>query len=184
MRNLSVGAISLIVAGMAVPASGQISPFVEAQVQATVSPCADGMAKVNGLSDEDAKPVAVAALPVCYDALRKLDEIEKLNLPGMNPDERNHFYYEGGNIIWLTAGGEVMRNDGNVNRNICQLAQIAENTWMNVKMDPSEPLIQQMLQSPLRNMIIPACQAGARAAAEQATPAVVEPAETSEEGPN
>jgi len=101
MRILFSAFISALTLAMTATTTAQVSPFVEAQVQAAIEPCNTQMAKVTGMPDTEAKPIVVAALPDCYAALRKLDTFEKTNLAGMSANEINYFYYAGGNTMGI-----------------------------------------------------------------------------------
>ena len=85
-------------------AQAQVSPFVGAQIEAATKSCTQKTALLSGQNAATAKSLAIAALPDCYNALRSLDQFEKSNGQGLTADERNYFYYMGGNIVWLCDG--------------------------------------------------------------------------------
>lgn len=140
-------------------ASAQISPFVSAQVDAAAKPCADIAGASAGLPEAQAKAVAIAALEPCYEALQTLDAFEKSNGAGLTAEERNYFYYVGGNVIWMTAASETMKNDGFVTQAICNQVQSAEVVWGNVKVTPGSQVDIDMRTNALRGMLGPVCQA-------------------------
>ena len=139
------------------PASAQISPFVEAQVDAAVQPCAELAGATAGLPEAQAKAVATAALGPCYDALKALDAFERNNGAGLTSEERNYFYFAGGNVIWMTAGSETMKNDGRLNVGICDQVKAAEAAWSNVNVPAGSSVDIDMRTNQLRRMLLPAC---------------------------
>lgn len=138
-------------------ASAQISPYVSAQIDATARPCADLAGATAGLPDVQAKAVATAALGPCYDALKALDAFEKTNGSGMSSEELNYFYYVGGNVIWMTAASETMKNDGRVNQAICNQVKAAETAWSNVNVAAGTQVDIEMRTNDLRKMLVPVC---------------------------
>jgi hypothetical protein len=147
-----------VVMALPVVATAQISSFVTAQVDAAAKPCGDVAGAAAGQSEESAKAIATAALQPCYAALKTLDTFEKENSAGMTPEERNYFYYVGGNVIWMTAASETMKNDGGVTPAVCQQVAAAEQAWGNVNIDQSSEVYQEMLNNPLRAMLLPVCR--------------------------
>jgi len=118
--NIAKILVSLsILAALPINAMAQIPPFVSAQVDAAARPCSDLEGASAGLPEAQAKAVATAALGPCYEALKTLDAFEKTNGAGMSAEELNYFYYVGGNVIWMTAASEVMKNNGQLNTAIC-----------------------------------------------------------------
>ena len=146
-----------IAIGFPAMAMAQVSPFVSAQVDAAAKPCADVAGAAAGQSDESAKAIATAALQPCYAALQALDTFEKENGEGLTAEERNYFYYIGGNVIWMTAAAETMKNDGVVTEAVCQQAVSAEQAWGNVRIDKSSQLYNDMLNNAIRGMLLPIC---------------------------
>ena len=140
-------------------AGAQVSPFVSSQVDATARSCSDMASATAGLPAARAKAIAIAALEPCYDALRNLDSFEATNGATLTPDERNYFYYVGGNIIWITAGLEAMKSDNQLTEAICVQVQAAEAAWGNVRVAEASPIMTEMRTSTLRRMLLPACQA-------------------------
>ncbi|WP_154813605.1 hypothetical protein [Hellea balneolensis] len=136
----------------------QISPNVGTQIQNVTKRCTDSASLVMGQDEVTAKALAEAALPKCYDALRALDQFEKTNGAALSADERNYFYYMGGNIIWLTAGSEVMKNNGNLTPQICQQVIAAESAWGNVRVAEGTDVDVSMRTHDLRRMLVPVCQ--------------------------
>jgi len=149
----------LSVFALPLSAQAQISPFVGSQIETATKSCTSRTALVSGQNEATAKSLAISALPSCYDALRALDQFEKSNSQGMTADERNYFYFMGGNIIWLTAGSEVMKNDGNLTAQICQQVMAAESAWSNVRVASGTDVDISMRTHDLRRMLVPACQA-------------------------
>lgn len=141
-------------------ATAQVSPFVSAQVDAAARPCADIAGASAGLPEARAKAVATAALEPCYEALRKLDQFERTNGQGMTPDEKNYFYFVGGNVIWMTAASETMKNDGRVNQTICGQVRAAEAAWGNVNVPSGTEVDIEMRTNDLRRMLVPVCNMG------------------------
>ena len=139
------------------PVSAQVSPFVEAQVDAAVQPCAELAGASAGLPEAQAKAVATAALGPCYDALKALDAFERNNGTGLTPEERNYFYFAGGNVIWMTAASETMKNDGRLNAGICDQVKAAEAAWSNVSVPLGSIIDNEMRTNALRRMLLPAC---------------------------
>jgi len=139
-------------------ASAQISPFVAAQVDAAAKPCTDVAQATAGLPEEQARAVATAALAPCYEALKTLDAFEKANVQGMTPEERSYFYYIGGNLIWITAGSETLKNGGYVNPAICTQVRAGEAAWANVNVSSGTQVDIEMRTNALRTMLLPACQ--------------------------
>jgi len=146
-----------VLASMPSLAMAQVSPFVSAQVDAAVKPCADLASVTAGLTEETAKTVATAALGPCYEALKTLNAFEETNGVGMSPDERNYFYYNGGTVIWMTAASEAIKNDGRLNANICQQVKAAEAAWGNVNVPMGTQIDIDMRTNELRRMMLPAC---------------------------
>ena len=140
--------------------SAQISPYVGAQVEAAAKPCLDLAGAGAGLPDAQAKAVATASLGPCYDALKALDAFEKTNGPSLGPDEINYLYYLGGNVIWITAASEVIKNNGQLNADICVKVGAAERTWSNVKVPLGTQVDIEMRTNTIRAMLLPSCQQG------------------------
>ena len=140
-------------------ATAQISPFVSAQVDAAARPCGDLASASAGLPEAQAKAVAIAALGPCYEALQTLDAFEKQNTNGLTAEERNYLYYIGGNVIWMTAASETMKNDGLLTPAICEQVKSAEAAWGNVTVPQGSQIHNEMLTNDLRRMLLPACQA-------------------------
>jgi len=138
-------------------ASAQISPYVSAQVDAAARPCSDLAGASAGLPEARARAIAMAALGPCYEALKTLDMFEKVNGAGMTPDERNYFYYVGGNVIWITAASEVMKNNGRLSVGICEQVKAAEASWGNVRVPENSEIDIEMQTNDLRRMLLPAC---------------------------
>lgn len=157
MKHLKALITISVLAAFQSPASAQVSPFVTAQVDAAVTPCAEMAGATAGLPEAQAKAVAIAALGPCYDALKALDTFERNNGLGMTPEERNYFYYSGGNVIWMTAGSETMKNDGRLNATICQQVRAAEGAWSNVNVPSGSTVANDMRTNELRRMLSPAC---------------------------
>jgi hypothetical protein len=88
-----------------------------------------------------------------------LDAFEKANGAGMSPDELNYFYFTGGNVIFITAASETMKNNGRLNGAICQQVLAAESAWGNVKVPLGGDVDIQMRTNRLRAMLLPSCQA-------------------------
>lgn len=151
----------VLFSAFALPLSSQaqISPTVGIQIQNAMKPCTDSASLVMGQNDITAKALAEAALPKCYNTLRALDQFEKTNGAALSAEERNYFYYMGGNIIWLTAGSEVMKNNGNLSPQICQQVIAAESAWGNVQVVSGSDVDINMRTHDLRRMLTPACQA-------------------------
>ena len=149
-----------IFAALPITAMAQVSPFVSAQVDAAARPCSDLAGATAGLPDEQAKAVATAALGPCYDALKTLDAFEKENSTGMSADERNYLYFVGGNVIWLTAASETMKNNGQVNLAICGQVKAAEAAWANVSVPAGSQVDIRMQSSDLRRLLVPVCNQG------------------------
>ena len=140
------------------PVSAQISPFVSAQVDTAAKPCLDLAGASAGLPDAQAKAVATASLGPCNDALRALDAFEKTNGPGLSPEEINYFYYIGGNVIWISAAAEVIKNNGQLNADICTQVASAESAWGNVNVPLGTQVDIQMRTNTIRAMLLPPCQ--------------------------
>lgn len=157
MKTAKIIVTLSMLAALPMTAAAQISPFVSAQVDAAARPCSDMAGASAGLPEARAKAVATAALEPCYEALKKLDTFEKVNGAGMTADERNYFYYVGGNVIWMTAGSETMKNNGQLNAAICNQVIAAETAWRNVKVPSGTQIDIEMRTSDLRRMLLPAC---------------------------
>lgn len=138
-------------------ASAQISPFVTAQVEAAARPCGDLAGATAGLPEAQARAVAIAALTPCYEALKALDVFEQANGRGLTPEELNYFYYVGGNVIWMTAASETMKNNGQLNAAICEQVKAAEGAWSNVSVSSGTEIDIEMRTNELRRMLSPAC---------------------------
>lgn len=147
-----------MLAALPITAAAQISPFVSAQVDAAARPCSDLAGASAGLPEARAKAIAIAALEPCYEALKTLDAFERANGAGLTSEELNYFYYVGGNIIWITAASETMRNDGRLNAAICQQVIAAETSWGNVKVPAGTQIDIEMRTSDIRRMLLPACR--------------------------
>jgi hypothetical protein len=158
MHKLIISLSSAALFGFSASAAAQLSPFVEAQIQAAVTPCSDEIAKVNGATEEVGTAAVVTALPLCYAALAKLDDFEKENAEGLTPIELSYFYYMGGNTIWLTAGAEAFRNKGIITIGICTQVNAAETAWGNVRVEPDSEIDIQMKTNQLRQILLPVCQ--------------------------
>jgi len=158
MKTAKIFVSLSILAAMPISAAAQISPFVSAQVEAASRPCSDLAGASAGLPDEQAKAVATAALGPCYDGLRALDAFEKANSAGMSAEELNYLYYVGGNVIWLTAASETMKNNGQLNASICTQVLAAESAWQKVKVPTGTQVDIEMRTNTLRAMLLPACQ--------------------------
>lgn len=141
-------------------ANAQVSSFVSSQIDATARSCSDLAGATAGLPQARAKALAIAALEPCYDALRNLDSFETSNGASLTLDERNYFYYVGGNIIWITAGLEALKNDGRLNENICLQARLASSSWSNVRVPAGSPVDIEMQNNQIRQMLISGCQVG------------------------
>ena len=141
----------------AAPATAQVSPFVSAQVDAAAKPCIDINSAMTGLQGAQAKAIANAALNPCYEALITLDNFEKTNGAGLTPDEANYFYYVGGNLIWMTATAETIKNNGQLNPSICFQVKAAETAWGNVAVPTGSAVDLDMRNSQLRSLLLPAC---------------------------
>ena len=147
-----------VLAALPFTAAAQVSPFVSAQVDDAARPCLDLAGASAGLPEAQAKAVATAALGPCYDALRALDAFEKANSGGLSAEELNYLYYVGGNVIFITAGSEVMKNNGQLNAAICNQVIAAESAWGNVKVPLGSQIDVQMRTNTLRAMLLPSCQ--------------------------
>jgi hypothetical protein len=159
MRHIILPLIFLAGLGLPSFATAQISPFVTAQAEAAVTPCSNAAGKISGLPDADAKTMAQVALPLCYEALNKLDTFEIQNLAGLTVIERSYLYYMGGNTIWLTAGAETLRNNGIITSKICTQVNAAQKAWSNVRVNPDSEIDVLMRTNDLKNILVPACQA-------------------------
>ena len=159
MHKFIISLSSALLFGFSAAATAQLSPFVEAQIQAAVSPCSDEVAKVNGAAEEVDQAAVATALPLCYAALTKLDAFEKENAEGLTPIELSYFYYMGGNTIWLTAGAETLRNKGIVTAGVCTQVNAAEAAWGNVRAAADSEIDVQMKANQLRQILLPVCQA-------------------------
>jgi len=157
MRLVKIIAACAIVLMPLSVASAQITPSLKTQVDAAAQPCGDVAGAAAGQSEAVAKSIAIAALQPCYTALKTLDTFEKENSAGMSGEERNYFYYVGGNVIWMTAASETMKNDGRVTPAICQQVLSAEQAWGNVNISRDTELYREMLNNSLRTMLLPAC---------------------------
>lgn len=160
MKTVKILVTLTMMTAMPELAMAQISPFVSAQVDSAARPCADLARASAGLPEARAKAVATAALEPCYEALRKLDAFEKANRAGMTGEELNYFYYVGGNVIWMTAASETMKNNGRVNVSICEQVKAAEAAWTNVKVPSGTQIDIEMRTNDLRRMLLPVCQQG------------------------
>lgn len=150
--------LSLILAASSFgTANSQLSPTISAEIDALAKPCSDIAGAAAGLPEEQAKSIAIAALPSCYQALSGLDKIEREKLATMSNDDRNYLYYVGGSVIWMTAASESMKNNGMLSNSICQLVKSAETIWGNVIVQPGSEVHNAMLTNQLRNMMLPAC---------------------------
>ncbi len=158
MHKLIISLSAGVLFGFSAAATAQLSPFVEAQIQAAVLPCSDEIAKVNGATEEMGMAAVATALPLCYAALAKLDAFEKENAEGLTPIELSYFYYMGGNTIWLTAGAETLRNKGIVTAGICTQVNAAEIAWGNVRIEADSEIDVQMKTNQLRQILLPVCQ--------------------------
>lgn len=139
-------------------AMGQISSVIAEQVDAASRLCLDLAGASSGLPEAQAKAVATAALGPCYEALNALDAFEKANGANMSTEELNYFYYAGGNVIWITAASEVMKNNGQLNTAICGKVIAAETAWGNVRVPLGTKIDIEMRTNTLRAMLLPACQ--------------------------
>ncbi|MEP3892101.1 MAG: hypothetical protein ABJN69_16710 [Hellea sp.] len=157
MKHLKALVTISVLAALHGTVSAQVSPFVAAQVDAAVRPCADLAGATAGLPEAQAKAVAIAALTPCYEALQSLDAFERNNGSGMTPEERNYFYFAGGNVIWMTAASETMKNDGRLNAPICEQVRAAEAAWSNVDVPAGTSVDIDMRTNDLRRMLLPAC---------------------------
>lgn len=150
--------LSLILAASSFgTANAQLSPTISAEIDALAKPCSDIAGATAGLPEDQAKTLAITALPSCYAALKGLDAIEREKLSTMSNDDRNYLYYVGGSVIWMTAASESMKNNGMLSNSICQLVKSAETTWGNVIIQPGSEVHNAMLTNQLRNMMLPAC---------------------------
>ena len=147
-----------VLAALPFTGAAQVSPFVNAQVDAAARPCLDLAGASAGLPEAQAKAVATAALGPCYEALKTLDAFEKANGAGMSTEELNYFYFVGGNVIFITAASEVMKNNGQLNAAICNQVVAAESAWGNVKVPLGSQVDIQMRTNTLRAMLLPSCQ--------------------------
>jgi len=90
--------------------------------------------------------------------LNALDAFEKANGAGMSTEELNYLYYVGGNVIWMTAASETMKNNGQLNQAICNQVLAAESAWSNVKVPTGSQVDIEMRTNTLRAMLLPTCQ--------------------------
>lgn len=138
-------------------AMAQVAVELSAEIDALAKPCADIAGAAAGLPDDQAKAVATAALPTCYEALSALDKFEKEKGSLLSSEESNYFYYVGGTVIWLTAGSEAMKNNGQMTASICSQVRSAETVWGNVKVQPGGSLDTEMRNNQLRSLMLPVC---------------------------
>jgi len=136
----------------------QAPSVVNTQVNAAAQPCLDLAGASAGLPEAQAKAVGIAALGPCYEALTTLDAFEKENRANMSIPELNYLYYVGGRVIWITAASEVMKNNGQLNTNICTQVAAAESAWGNVNVRLGSTVDIAMRTDTLRAMLLPSCQ--------------------------
>jgi len=160
MKTAKIVATLSLLTALPFTAVAQVSPFVSAQVDAAAKPCSDLAGASAGLPEAQAKAVATAALGPCYEALKSLDSFEQANGAGMSADELNYFYYVGGNVIWMTAASEVIKNNGQLNEAICGQVNAAESAWGNVEVPLGSQIDIKMRTDTLRAMLLPSCQKG------------------------
>lgn len=158
IKTAKIFATLSILTALPMVAAAQVSPFVSAQVDAAARPCLDLASASAGLPEAQARAVATAALGPCYEALQALDAFEKANGPGMSAEELNYFYYTGGNVIFITAASEAMKNNGQLNSAICGQVIAGEAAWGNVKVPLGTEVDIAMRTNTLRAMLLPACQ--------------------------
>lgn len=139
------------------PAMAQVRVEMTSEIDALAKPCADIAGAASGLPDDQAKAIATAALPTCYEALNALDRFEKEKGPLLSSDESNYFYYVGGTVIWLTAGSEAIKNNGQMTASICNQVKLAETVWGSVKVQPGGSLDTEMRNNQLRSLMLPVC---------------------------
>ena len=163
MKTAKIMAALSVLAAFNGTANAQVSPFVSAQIDAAVKPCSDVAGATAGLPDAQAKTIATAALPVCYNALNTLDEFERTNGAGLSAEERNYFYFVGGMTIWMTAASETIRNDGRVSLAICNQVKSAETAWGNIDAPFNSQLVVDMQNNDIRKMLVPVCNSAAAA---------------------
>lgn len=157
MKTVKILVTFLVLAALPVVVNAQISSFVSTQIDTAARPCEDLAGASAGLPEEGAKAVAIAALKPCYEALKTLDAFEKANGADMTRDELNYFYYIGGNVIWMTAASETMKNNGHLNAAICEQVKAAEVAWKNVEVPSGTQIDIDMRTNELRRMMLPEC---------------------------
>lgn len=155
--NIKAKAI-LVIATFAVafPSIGNSSPYVEAQIDAAVAPCLSNSSILSETNKTILLQNAVALLDPCYNSLIALDKFEKANL-NITPSERNYMFFKGGYVIWITAAAEVIRNNSNVNAQICNQVKIADTLWSNVSVPSGHRVEQEINNYALRPMLVPIC---------------------------
>lgn len=163
MKTAKIIAALSIITALPILAAAQVSPFVTAQVDAAAKPCSDLAGASAGLPEAQAKAVAIAAVETCSEAVKTLVEFEKINGSGLSLDESNHLYYVVGNLIWMTAGSEAIKNNGQVNRLICHQADAAERAWEKVEVPLGSDVDIEMRMNTLRAMLSPVCEQARKA---------------------
>lgn len=154
-----ITALSVIAAFNGV-ATAQSSNHFNAQMDAVAKPCGDVTGATSGLPEAQAKAVATAALPVCYNALKTLEEYDRNNGHTLSAEARNYFNYIGGKVILMTAASETLRNNGQVNHAICGQVNAAESIWATINAPFNSQLVVDMQNNQLRKMLAPVCNAG------------------------
>lgn len=139
-------------------AATQVSPFVSAQVDSAARPCTELAGASAGLPEAQAKAVASAAIDPCIAAVKALVVFQNANSSDMNADELNYFYYVAGNVIWITAASETVKNNGQLNTLICQQVAAAERAWDKVEVPLGSQIDIEMRTNTLRAMLSPSCQ--------------------------
>lgn len=139
-------------------AAAQVSPFVSAKVDDAARPCIELAGATAGLPDTQAKAVASAAIEPCINAVKALVVFQNANSSDMNADELSYLYYVAGNIIWMTAASETMKNNGQLNTMICRQVFAAERAWDKVEVPLGSQIDIEMRTNTLRAMLSPSCQ--------------------------
>jgi len=139
--------------------STQIQPILKIEITKAMEGCINVSAKIDGRDPVIDKTLATAALPQCYESLQRLDTIGKQYDAVMTPMDKNYFFYEAGNAVWLVAGNETLKNNNNITPTICALVYDAEAVWGQIRVVQGSPVLAEMQNNVLRSVLLPACQA-------------------------
>jgi len=137
----------------------QIQPILKSEVNRAMEGCINISAKIDGSDPIIDKTLAEAALPQCYESLTRMDIIGKQYDAMMTVTDKNYFFYEAGNAVWLVAGNETLKNNNNITPSICGLVYNAESVWGQIRVVEGSPVIANMQNNILRNVLLPSCRA-------------------------